>query len=115
MSWWKRTVGRLTANATGRNLGQGGQRPLDATAIGTVAARDKVVVAGRVREVRVDADSPRFEVALEDNTGTVWLIFLGRLAVDGVVPGSHLKASGRTCEVDGELAIYNPRYELHND
>lgn len=115
MSWWKRTVGRLTASAAGRNLGQGGQRPIDATAIETVAPRDRVVVAGRVREVRVDEAGPRFEVALDDGTGSLWLIFLGRRAVDGVVPGSLLKASGRTCEVEGELAIYNPRYELRND
>ncbi|MGJ3509694.1 OB-fold nucleic acid binding domain-containing protein [Enemella sp. A6] len=116
MSWWRRTVHRLTASTEElesedrlREAVASGAAP-----IASVEVRQRVVIAGRIREVRLATvrRSKRFEAEVDDGTGTVTLVFLGRRAVDGVVPGAHLKATGRLCDLDGKKAIFNPRYEL---
>lgn len=88
-----------------------------ASPIGTIEPRQRVVIAGRIRDVRPATirQSKRFEAEVDDGTGTVTLVFLGRRSVDGVTPGARVKAAGRLCLLDGAKAIFNPRYELLSD
>jgi RecG-like helicase len=54
----------------------------------------------------------QLEADVSDGTGVVRLIWVGRHEVPGIVPGAEMTMTGRTCEVDGRLVMYNPRYEL---
>lgn len=116
MSWLKRTVHRLSASTEQleaedriREAIAAGAKPIQ-----ECTARERVVVAGHIVAVRVapTSSSKRFEVDVDDGSGRLTLVFMGRRSVDGVVPGARIKAIGRVCALDGRPAIFNPRYEL---
>lgn len=52
------------------------------------------------------------EAELDDGTGTVRLVWLGRPSVPGIVAGRRLQVTGRLTQTDGRRTIFNPRYEL---
>lgn len=85
-----------------------------ATAVARCPNRDKVCVAGTLRQVllRPRAGVPTLEAELYDGTGTVTLVWLGRRRIAGIEPGRSLVARGRLAQADGEHMIYNPSYEL---
>lgn len=116
MSWWKRAVHRLTASTEELESEDRVREAIAAGAspIADCEPRARVVIAGRIRNVRLAPmrQSKRFEAEVDDGSGTVTLVFLGRHSVDGVVPGAHIKAAGRVCTQAGGKAIFNPRYEL---
>jgi hypothetical protein len=71
------------------------------------------VHAIRTREPWPGAESRlRVECDLDDGTGTVVLIFLGRAEVPGVRAGRRIRAWGTVLEAGGRLQILNPGYEL---
>jgi amino acid transporter len=76
--------------------------------------RDNVTVRGRVRSLRVapQHDSPTLELVVEDGTGGVSLVFLGRRAVAGIGSGTRLEATGTVGLHKARLAILNPRYRI---
>lgn len=82
--------------------------------IATVAWREEVRVAGQIRSIRVQpwAGIPTLECTLVDPSGGLTVIFLGRRAVAGVVPGCRMVVEGRAGEHNGRLALLNPRYQL---
>ena len=82
--------------------------------IGTVSWRDRVRVAGRVRQVRVPtrADTPILECTLADDSGAILLVFQGRRQIAGIQQGTRLVAQGTVGAWGGKLAILNPVYEL---
>jgi RecG-like helicase len=84
------------------------------TPIADVRWRERARVAGRVRSVRVQpwAGVPTLECTLVDDTGGLWIVFLGRREVAGIGPGTRLVAEGRVGEHNRRLAILNPDYEL---
>ncbi len=86
----------------------------DTVPLGEVRHRQRVVVGGRVRTVRVQpwAGVPTFECTLIDATGALTVVFLGRRSVAGIEPGTYLKAEGTVGSHGGRLAILNPAYEL---
>lgn len=71
-------------------------------------------VAGSLRSVslRPRAGVPALEAELADGTGQLTLIFLGRRAIPGVIPGRWLRVQGLVSCDDGRKTMYNPRYEL---
>ena len=88
--------------------------PADTVPIAGVAHRDRVTVAGRVRQVRVQ---PRHgvatvEVTLSDGTGDMRVVFLGRRHIPGIVPGTYLSAHAVVGERSGHLEMMNPEYTL---
>ncbi len=84
---------------------------MSAVAISAVVPRRRTVIAGEVLSV-VAYERPyvRTEAELTDGTGAVVLRFLGRAAVPGLVPGSHVVAEGTPGPERGALVIRNPRY-----
>ena len=82
--------------------------------IGSVEHRQRVLVAGRVRALRVQPWSgvPALECTLADESGGIVVVFLGRREVPGIGVGVRLKAQGVVGEHHGRLAMLNPAYEL---
>jgi RecG-like helicase len=84
------------------------------TRIAEVRWREAVCVSGRVRSIRVQprADVPTLECVLDDGTGGLSIVFLGRRNVAGIHLGTVLCVSGRVGAHHGRLAILNPDYEI---
>ena len=84
------------------------------TRIADVRWREAVSVSGRVRSIRVQprADVPTLECVLDDGTGGLSVVFLGRRFVAGIRLGTILCVSGRVGVHHGRLAILNPDYEV---
>jgi amino acid transporter len=85
--------------------------------IGHVGSRERAVVHGRIRSVRLQplADSPMLVCEVVDATGGLELLFYGRRSIPGMVAGAVVTATGRTQSHHGRLAMANPRYELDPD
>jgi hypothetical protein len=84
------------------------------TPIGGVRWRDEVRVQGQVRSVRVapQHDTPMLECVIDDGTGTVLAVFLGRRRLAGVRVGSRIELTGRAGVHQNRLALLNPTYRL---
>lgn len=78
------------------------------------AQRQQVVLRGTIRTVTMAlaSDSPRVEAELDDGSGVVTLIWLGRREIRGIQAGTIIRVEGRLSTHRGRLALYNPRYEL---
>lgn len=79
-----------------------------------LVARRPAAVCGNLVEVRtVEAlHGPRFEAVLDDATGSVVLVFLGRRSIAGLTPGMRLMAQGTPRPHCGRIEILNPLYAL---
>jgi amino acid transporter len=84
------------------------------TPIGEVRWRDHVRVRGQVRSMRVapQRDVPTLECAIDDGTGTLVAVFLGRRDLAGVKVGSRIEVTGTVGVHKNRLAILNPDYRL---
>jgi amino acid transporter len=82
--------------------------------ISSVTFRQRVRVGGRVQSVRVQpwGSAPTLECTVDDGTGRLLIVFLGRRHVPGVEPGTKLVVEGVVGEHRGRIAVLNPRYEL---
>ena len=71
-------------------------------------------VEGRIRTLRVQplAGTATLECILEDDTGTISIVFLGRSKIAGIDVGTRLRAQGVASDHRGRLAILNPTYQL---
>lgn len=90
-----------------------GGRPV-ARRIADAAARQRVVAAGSVREVRiVDVGlAASASVVVDDGTGEIRLLFIGRPEIPGLEKGSRCTFEGTARMGDGRLVLWNPRYRL---
>jgi len=102
----------LTEN--GEPGGMGATRADGTTPIAAVAWRQQVHIEGRVRTVRVQplAGTSTLECVVEDDTGAMSIVFLGRSKVGGIEVGTRLRAAGVAGQHRGRLAILNPIYTL---
>ncbi|SEI88827.1 OB-fold nucleic acid binding domain-containing protein [Demequina mangrovi] len=84
------------------------------SSIADVAPRGLARVAGRVVAIQVEPSDapPAFTVRLEDGTGRIDAVFMGRRDVPGIAPGVDLRLEGRVCATESLPRLYNPRYEL---
>jgi amino acid transporter len=84
------------------------------TPIDDVRWRDHVRVRGQVRSVRVapQRDVPTLECTIDDGTGTLTAVFLGRRDLAGVKVGSRIEVIGTVGVHQNRLAILNPDYRL---
>jgi len=99
--------GRATTIAPTRTAPDG------TAAINTVGWKQQVTIEGWVKVVQVGTVAGKsLEAQVFDDTGGIRLLFFGRTAIAGIVPGARLRASGRIGEYKGHLALANPRYEL---
>ena len=76
--------------------------------------RERVRLRGTLRTVtlRPRGGVPALEAELDDGTGVLTLIWLGRRRIAGIGPGRSLAVEGRIGVHDGTRIIFNPRYEL---
>jgi amino acid transporter len=85
------------------------------TPIGKISWRSRAHVQGRVTSIRSApmGSAPMVEVEVWDETGGVTLQFLGRREIAGLDVGAILSAEGMVGEIDGNLTILNPSYEIN--
>src|SRR5512142_872079 len=78
------------------------------------AERPRVRIAGTVHAIRHDpiGGMPALEAELCEGPGNVQLIWLGRMSIPGIEPGSAVMAEGRLGVRRGRATMFNPRYEL---
>lgn len=82
--------------------------------IADVRPREHARVAGRIVAVRVESSDapPQFAVQLDDGTGRIDAIFMGRRSVAGIEPGAQLAIEGTVCAAQSLPRIFNPSYAL---
>ncbi|SER35829.1 OB-fold nucleic acid binding domain-containing protein [Microlunatus flavus] len=92
-----------------RNVRQEGAIP-----IGACEDRQQVNLTGTVSTITLSprAGHPALDVELQDGSGVVTLVWLGRRQIPGIDAGRTLKVWGRISCHEGRRLMYNPRYEL---
>ncbi len=82
--------------------------------IGDVRWRDRVRVRGSIRSLRVapQRDVPTLECLVDDGTGTIMVVFLGRREVAGLNVGSKVEIIGTVGVHQNRLGFLNPSYQL---
>lgn len=83
----------------------------------TVAAVDdrrKVHLSGIISSLVIlpRSAAPAVEAELNDGTGTIALVWLGRDRIPGIEPGARLEVTGFAARRAGRRVMYNPRYEI---
>lgn len=76
--------------------------------------REVVRLRGMLRSVtlRPRGGVPALEAELDDGSGRITLIWLGRRRIVGISPGRSVDVTGRIGVQDGIRIMYNPRYSL---
>jgi hypothetical protein len=83
--------------------------------IGSVTWRRRARVRGTVRAMRLQPWAEgvvSLELTLDDPTGGLTVVFLGRRAVPGIELGRELEVEGMVSESRNRLVILNPIYRL---
>jgi len=52
------------------------------------------------------------EAEIDDGTGRLVIVWLGRSTIRGIEPGRGITIEGRVVRMDDRLLMHNPRYEL---
>lgn len=73
--------------------------------------RQKVTLRGTVTSV-TSSNAAWLEALLEDGTGSVNLIWMGRRRIECIMPGRDLLVTGRLSEEEGRRVIFNPEFEV---
>jgi hypothetical protein len=86
----------------------------EVTPIGDARWRDQVKVQGQLRSMRVapQRDVASLEWVVDDGTGTLLAVFLGRRELAGMGVGSRVELVGTVGIHQNRLAILNPTYRL---
>ncbi|MDN4481592.1 OB-fold nucleic acid binding domain-containing protein [Demequina muriae] len=85
-----------------------------ATPISDLQPRAMAAIAGRIVSIQVEPRdaAPKLTARVDDGTGRVEAIFMGRRAIAGIEPGARIRLEGRVCATDALPRLYNPRFEL---
>lgn len=110
----RRTVSRWTKPPQSRNEAAAAAASDRDDCIAAAPDRTPVRLRGTLRTVtlRPRGGVPALEAELDDGSGTLTLIWLGRRRILGVTPGRAMQVSGRIGNFDGQRILYNPRFEL---
>jgi len=86
----------------------------EAVAIADAPEREQVVVNGVLRTVtlRPRGGVPALEAELDDGSGVITVVWLGRRRITGVDPGRSVTVAGCIGRQGGVPLMFNPRYEL---
>jgi hypothetical protein len=86
----------------------------EAVAIVDAPEREQVVVNGVLRTVtlRPRGGVPALEAELDDGSGVITVVWLGRRRITGVDPGRSITVTGCIGRQGGVPLMFNPRYEL---
>jgi len=87
------------------------------TTICDMQPRREVTVAGQIASLRVvpsSHGSPWLEATVQDGTGALVVLWMGRRRIAGIRPGARLILTGRPTPAGrtGRPTLYNPEYEL---
>jgi hypothetical protein len=76
--------------------------------------RERVKLRGTLKTVtlRPRGGVPALEAELDDGSGVITVVWLGRRRIAGISPGRSMEIQGRIGDHDGVRIMYNPRYEL---
>jgi RecG-like helicase len=114
-SWWDRfTRSRSDEEAAALQQQALAESDGELRAINCCNPGEPVVVRGIVRTLTLTPSdrAPELVVELDDGTGSVRIVWLGRRRIPGIEAGRSMIVRGRlTCHTD-HPTIYNPRYEL---
>jgi hypothetical protein len=90
-----------------------GGRPV-AHKIAETVPRGRVVVSGVIYSTRVTEHrgTASYECLLDDGTGEIGLLFLGRRRVAGLVFGTRCTIEGTARLEGGRLVVWNPLYRI---
>lgn len=80
----------------------------DALPRGRVVIRGAIIAAG----ITTAHGTPSYECTLDDDTGQIGLLFLGRRAVRGLEPGTVCTVEGTATSEGGRLVVWNPIYRI---
>jgi hypothetical protein len=85
-----------------------------AVSVADAPDRERVTLRGSLRTVtlRPRAGVPVLEAELNDGTGVITILWLGRRRIAGIEPGRSIEVQGRIGAHEGVRVMYNPRYEL---
>lgn len=113
----RRTPDPLAAETTADAPAHGAAGEEPGTAVDTVAAVDdrrKAHLAGIISSLVIlpRSAAPAVEAELDDGTGTIALIWLGRERIPGIEPGARIEVTGFAARRGGRRVMYNPRYEI---
>lgn len=86
----------------------------EAVCISEAPEREHVVVNGVVRTVtlRPRGGVPALEAELDDGSGVITVVWLGRRRISGIGPGRAMTVAGCIGRQSGVPIMFNPRYEL---
>lgn len=86
----------------------------DATAIAEAPDREQVILRGEIRSLtlRPRGGVAALEAELDDGSGVITLVWLGRRRIIGIEPGRALAVRGCIGIQGGVRVMFNPRYEL---
>jgi len=113
---WRQALSRWAAPQHALHAEQEQERAvaMGGALIADLAVRQRATVCGTLRSVtlRPRAGVPALEAELYDGSGSISLVWLGRRHIAGIEPGRRLRVSGMVTDAEGNLAIFNPGYEL---
>lgn len=76
--------------------------------------RERIVVAGRITSTRCvrHGSGPALRCELDDGSGTIGLLFLGRAEIPGMLAGVRCAIEGTVQRDASGLVTWNPWYRL---
>ena len=82
--------------------------------IADAVAREVATVSGRIVSLQVEPHdaAPQLTARLDDGTGRIDAVFMGRRAIPGIEAGAHVTLKGRVSHAEAMPRIYNPQYWL---
>ena len=86
----------------------------EVTPIREARARVRARFEGQIRRVRIQPQAavPTLEIVIEDGTGRVAALFMGRRGIAGIECGGRLAIEGTPVAGERGLTLYNPAYDL---
>lgn len=88
-----------------------------ASTIADAQSRTRVHIQGRIEVLTLNPKGTNrwLEAELNDGTGSVHLVWMGRRRIPGLRAGRRLAVDGLIAVNDGQRVIYNPKYQLLSD
>ncbi len=95
-------------------MDQDSDRGRETTPMARARARVPARFVGDVRRIRIQplAVVPTLEVQLDDGTGRIAALFMGRRGITGIECGRRLAIEGTPVASERGLTLYNPAYDL---
>lgn len=104
---WLTPIEELEATELRQRATDSGAQP-----VAQAEPRSRVTVRGEIVSITSDARHGWLEAEVNDGSGTVRLVWMGRSRLECLMPGREIRVTGRLGEEDGRPVIYNPDFEV---